>query len=129
MGSTSPWRAAPADFKRQFCFMWRNLDSRLVNPITETRIDVPVEHESNFFSGWSLWSSLHKKNIEDEDVTRTILFDDLAENYRVFAFPNSIRTRMEARRMADWLVEKLCVLPDGNELPAQEPDIYGTPIQ
>jgi hypothetical protein len=31
--------------------------------------------------------------------------------------------------MADWLVEQLCRLPDGSELPAHEPDIYGTPVQ
>jgi hypothetical protein len=58
-----------------------------------------------------------------------IMFDDLVKNYRVFAFPKSIRTRMEARRMADWLVDELFKLPEGRSLPKHEPEIFGTPIQ
>ncbi len=125
----TPWRDAPPQFKREFCFLWRYLDSRTTNPITGTRIDAPREHETNFFQGWSLLSAIGRNTIEQEGLARAFTFADLAQHYRVFAFPNSIRTRMEARRMADWLNEQLCRLPDGGELPAHEPEIYGTPIQ
>ena len=74
-------------------------------------------------------SAIGRNTIEQEGLARAFTFDDLAQHYRVFAFPNSIRTRMEARRIADWLNEQLCRLPDGGELPAHEPEIYGTPIQ
>jgi len=125
----TPWRDSPPQFKRQFCFLWRYLDSRTKNPITGTRIDAPCEHETDFFAGWSLLSCLSKNSRQEEDLARAIKFDDLAKHYRVFAFPKSIRSRMEARRMANWLVERLCRPPDGGELPAHESDIYGTPIQ
>ena len=125
----TPWRNAPVTFKRLFCHMWRDLDSRAVNPLTNTRIDAPTQHESKFFSGWNLSSIFGKKPIEDEDFTRGIMFDNLAKNYRVFAFPNSIRSRTEARRMGAWLVGQLCQLPDGRKLPAHEPELCGTPIQ
>jgi hypothetical protein len=125
----TPWCDAPPQFKREFCFLWRYLDSRTTNPITGTRIDSPREHETGFFSGWSMMSCFTKQSFQEEDLTRAIMFDDLAKHYRVFAFPKSIRSRTEARRMADWLVEQLCRLPDGTELPPREPEIYGTPLQ
>ncbi len=127
--SETPWRDAPAQFKREFCFLWRHLDSRTTNPITGTRIDAPREHETRFFSGWCMMSCFTKQSFQEEDLTRALMFDELAKHYRVFAFPKSIRSRMEARRMANWLVEQLCQRPDGGELPAHEPEIYGTPIQ
>jgi len=123
------WREAPRPFQREFSFLWQQLDSRRINPITGARIDAPYEHETNFFQGWSLLSAIGKHTIEPEYLSRAFMFDDLAQNYRVFAFPNSIRTRMEARRIAKWLREQLSRLPDGRELPGREPDIYGTPIQ
>lgn len=125
----TPWRDAPAQFKRTFCFLWRYLDSRATNPITGKRTDAPHEHETNFFRGWSLMSCFNKASFDGEDLTRAIMFDDLAKHHRVFAFPKAIRSRMEARRMADWLVEQLCRLPDGKELPRHEPEMYGTPVQ
>jgi hypothetical protein len=125
----TPWRDSPAQFKRQFCFLWRYLDSRTKNPITGTRIDAPCEHETGFFSDWNLMSRLARNSITEEDLARALIFDDLAKHYRVFAFPKSIRSRMEARRVADWLVEQLCQLPHGGELPPHEPEIYGTPMQ
>jgi len=125
----TPWHDAPPQFKREFCFLWRYLDSRTTNPITGTRIDAPCEHETGFFSGWSLMSCFTQHSFQVEDLTRAIMFDDLAKHYRVFAFPKSICSRMEARRMAKWLVEQLCRLPDGGELPGHELEIYGTPVQ
>jgi len=125
----TPWRDAPPQFKREFCFLWRYLDSRTTNPITGTRIDAPREHETGFFFGWSLLSCVTGHSFRNEDLTRAIIFDDLAKHYRVFAFPKSIRSRTEARRMGDWLVEQLCRLPDGNDLPRHESETYGTPLQ
>ncbi len=125
----TPWRDAPPQFKREFCFLWRYLDSRTTNPITGTRIDAPREHETDFFSGWSMMSIFSNHSFQQEDLVRAIRFDDLAKHYRVFAFPKSIRSRMEARRMGNWLVEKLSHLPDSGKLPAHEPEKYGTPLQ
>jgi hypothetical protein len=125
----TPWRDSPPQFKREFCFLWRHLDSRAVNPFTETRTDVPREHETKFFNGWRLTPALLHETNEREDWVRAIMFDELADHYRVFAFPKSIRSRMEARRMGKWLAEQLWHLPEGGELPAHEPEIYGTPLQ
>lgn len=123
------WRDAPPQFKREFRLLWRYLDSRTTNPITGTRIDAPCEHETGFFLNWSMMSCFTKQSFQEENLTRAIMFEDLAKHHRVFAFPKSIRSRMEARRMADWLAEQLCRLPEGNELPRQEPEVFGTPIQ
>jgi hypothetical protein len=125
----TPWLDSPPQFKREFCFLWRRLDSRTVNPITGTRIDAPHEHETNFFQGWSLLSAIGANSIERDGLVRAFTFDELAQHYRVFAFPNSIRSRMEARRMAKWLLKQLSRLPDGRELPAHEPAIYGTSLE
>jgi hypothetical protein len=120
----TPWRDAPQQFKREFCFLWRYLDSRTTNPITGTRIDAPREHESNFFQGWSLLSAIGRNTIGQEALARAFTFDDSAQHYRVFAFPNSIRTRSEARSMAEWLFDQLA-----ESLPARAPELYGSPLQ
>src|SRR5207253_1322790 len=62
--------------------------------------------------------------IHQEGLARALMFDDLAQHYRVFAFPNSIRTRSEARRMTEWLFGQLTA-----NLPAREPELYGSPLQ
>ena len=120
----TPWRDAPPEFKRALCFLWRYLDSRTTNPITGTRTDAPCEHETNFFKGWNLLSAIGRNTIEREGLARAFSFDDLAQHYRVFCFPNSIRTRSEARRMAEWLFNQLAA-----NLPAREPELYGSPLQ
>ncbi len=120
----TPWRDAPPQFKREFCFLWRYLDSRTTNPITGTRIDAPREHETNFFQGWSLLSAIGRNTIEQEGLARAFTFDDLAQHYRVFALPNSIRTRTEARRVANWLYNQLAL-----NLPDREPEIFGSALQ
>jgi hypothetical protein len=65
-----------------------------------------------------------KNTIGREALARAFTFNDLSQHYRVFAFPNSIRTRSEARRIADWL---FCQLAEN--LPAREPELYGSPLQ
>lgn len=118
------WRDAPPGFRHIFCWLWRQRDSREKNPLTNCRTDAPEAHETNFFKGWRLFPALAKKNIEHEDAARAFMFEELAENYRVFAFPNSIRTRTEARRVADWLYNELAL-----NLPTREPEIFGSALQ
>lgn len=118
------WRNTPPGFKRTFCYLWRQRDSREQNPLTACRTDAPQEHETSFFNGWSLGACFTKNSFQEEDLARVLIFNDLADNYRVFAFPKSIRSRMEARRMADWLVEQLAA-----GLPAREPDVWGSSLQ
>jgi hypothetical protein len=118
------WRDAPLGFRRIFCWLWRQRDSREKNPLTNCRTDAPEEHETNFFKGWRLFPALAKNNMSQEDAARAFMFDELAEDYRVFAVPKSIRTRMEARRLAEWLYSQLAA-----NLPAREPDIFGSALQ
>ena len=127
----TPWREAPPEFRRTFCRLWRQRDSHALSPETGLRHDAPEPHETDFFQDWHLVSALaHAKaqKLEHEDMARAFMFDDLARNYRVFAFPKAIRTRTEARRMKDWLFEQLSRSPDGSKLP-KAPEIFGTPIQ
>jgi len=125
----TPWRDSPPQFKRSFCWLWRRQDSRESNPLTGDRIDAPHEHETRLFDGWDLMSRLGQSPVREEDLARALTFGNLAKHYRVFAFPKSIRSRMEARRMGTWLTEQLSRLSDGSNLPAHEPVIYGTPLQ
>jgi hypothetical protein len=118
------WRDTPPGFRRIFCWLWRQRDSREKNPLTNCRTDAPEEHETNFFKGWRLFPALAKNNMSQEDAARAFMFDELAEDYRVFAVPKSIRTRMEARRLAEWLYSQLAA-----NLPAREPDIFGSALQ
>jgi hypothetical protein len=102
-----------------------------VSPETGLRHDAPEPHETDFFQDWQLVSALaHAKaqKLEHEDMARAFMFDDLARNYRVFAFPKTIRTRTEARRMKDWLFKQLSCSPAGGKLPKKS-EIFGTPIQ
>jgi hypothetical protein len=128
----TPWREAPPGFRRDFCWLWRQRDSRAVSPDTGLRHDAPEPHETDFFQNWLLGKALvsgcKTGQIDSEDFARIFQFDDLASDYRVFAFPKIIRTRMEARRLAAWLKEKLYRLPDGTELPKRESDVLGSPL-
>lgn len=124
---STPWRDAPPQFQREFAFLWRHLDSRTTNPITGTRVDAPCEHETNFFTGWDLMSRLGQQP-NSEDAARALMFTDLARDYRIFVFPKSIRTRTEARRVADWLAEQLTRSPDGTDLPKREKEALGSPL-
>lgn len=121
---TTPWRDAPRQFKRDLCFMWRQIDTRSQNPITGNRIDCPTEHETRLFDGWRLADALWASRVEAEDMARAIMFDDLARNYRVFAIPHAIQTRSEARRVADWLFDRLAA-----NLPGREREVLGSPLQ
>jgi hypothetical protein len=122
------WRQTPPGFQRSFCRLWRQLDSRHVNPITKTRIDAPETHEVSFFEGWRLGALLaavaQRGHLSVEDYAKAIQFDQIAENHRVFAVPNSIRTRSEARRVSNWLFEQLAA-----GLPGREPEVLGSPLQ
>ena len=119
-----PWGEAPPEFRRIFCWLWRQRDSREANPLTKCRTDAPEMHETNFFKGWRLLPALAQNGISQEDAARAFMFDELAENYRVFAFPNAIRTRTEARRLANWLYQQLAL-----GLPDRESEIFGSALQ
>lgn len=125
----TPWRDSPPQFKREFCSLWQGFDSRLKNPATGTRVGLPREHEPRFFYDWNLLSKIAAKSAGPDDLARALMLDELAKHHRVFAFPKSIRTRTEARRMANWLFEKLCQSPDGKQLPAHEQESFGTSLQ
>jgi hypothetical protein len=122
----TPWCDAPPQFKREFSFLWRQLDSRTKNRVTGTRIDAPYEHETDFFQSWHLtdFRASGSSNLSKDDLVKVLKFNQLADDYRVFAIPNTIRTRMEARRVADWLYDQLAA-----NLPAREPELYGSPLQ
>src|SRR5439155_7835508 len=119
----TPWRDSPSQFKREFCFFWRYLDSRATNPITGTRIDAPHQQEISFFKDRSLLSAIGKNTIEQEDLAHAFTLDNLGKHYRLFAFPESIRTRSEARRMAVWTFDQLTA-----KLPPRESELYGRPL-
>ncbi len=128
----TPWRDAPPGFQRTFFRLWCQLDSRGTNPITNTRSDAPERHEVSFFQDFSCYRMLtaitDRGHLSAEDFAHALRFAEVADNYRVFAFPRSIRTRTEARNMADWLVEQLVQLPNGSQLPQREKEILGTPL-
>ena len=122
------WRKVPPGLKRHFEFLWRRLDSREVSPITSQRHDAPEAHETTFFSEWSLMNALGRAaktgNLSKEDLTRSLLYQWLAEDYRLFAIPKAVRSRTEARRLAEWLFQRLAC-----DLPTREPELLGTPLQ
>jgi hypothetical protein len=62
-------------------------------------------------------------------MMQVLRFDTLKRHYRVFAVPNIVRTRTEARRIGKWIGEALLLQPDGAVLPAREPEAYGSPLQ
>jgi hypothetical protein len=129
----TPWQDAPPGFQRTFLHLWCQLDSRGTNPITNTRSGAPERHEVSFFQDFSCYRMLttitDRGHLSAEDFAHALRFAELSDHYRVFAFPASIRTRMEARDMADWLVEQLVQLPDGSQLPQREKEILGTPLE
>jgi len=128
----TPWLEAPPGFRRDFCWLWRQRDNRAVSPDTGLRHDAPEPHETDFFLNWHLGKALvcgcKTGQLDSEDLGRIFQFDELANDYRVFAFPKTIRTRMEAWRIANQLVKQLCRLPDGSELPKRECEVFGSPL-
>jgi hypothetical protein len=76
-----------------------------------------------------MFSAFQENKFDTEYLARALKFDDLSKNYRVFAFPKSIHSRMEARRMANWLIEQLIRLPNGEMLPQNESQILGSSLE
>jgi len=124
----TPWREAPPGFRRDFCRLWRQRDSRAVSLDTGLRHDAPEPRETDFFQNWHFGQAFVRGcktgHMDLEAIARSFKFDELANDYRVFAFPKCIRSRMAARDMAEWLVEQLTA-----NLPAREPEFYGSPLQ
>jgi hypothetical protein len=103
------WADAPAEFRREFQFIWRRqFDCRPTNPITKDRRDSPSPHETDFFQGWNLadfGASGRGANLKELAVV--FRFNDLAYNYRVFAIPKTILTKASADAMGKWLAGEL----------------------
>ncbi len=127
------WPKAPPGFQRTFRRLWAKHDSRIENPATGRRGSEASAHETTFFAQWDIGAAFVKAAqsgaLDDKSFARCLMFHDLATDYRVFALPRNIRTRMEARRLAKWMLEQLTRLPDGTELPRHEKVILGTPLQ
>ncbi len=84
-------------------FLWRSrYDCRPDNPITNNRHDSPHPHEVGFFRSWS-----RGKPGLVRDPAEVFTFDDLANNYRVFAVPRTVLTKGTAAAMGNWLVNEL----------------------
>lgn len=102
------WPDAPAEFRREFQFIWRrHFDCRPKNPISNDRCDSPEPHETDFFQGWNLMQRILSNNCNLEDATRQIRFTELANDYRVFAIPKTILTKATADQMGEWLATEL----------------------
>jgi hypothetical protein len=127
------WRQAPPGFCRASQYLWMKRDSRAMNPVTGARDSLTTEHETNLFADWDLGSAFgataQSGLLDKEAFVRCLMFEELADRYRVFAFPRNVRTRTEARRLAAWLVDQLSRLPDGTELPRHEKTTLGTTLQ
>lgn len=107
---STAWPGTPAGFRHAFSFLWRSrYDSRPVNPITRNRIDCPRVHEVLFFEGWRLADLLARPNahVTSEGLQRSIDFDELARNYRIFAVPKSILTIGAANANGEWIANHL----------------------
>jgi len=126
------WRNAPPGFKRVFCWLWRNRDSRERNPLTGCRTDVPQEHETDFFQNWRLMEALQRAaltgQLTPDDSVRSLTFDEMAKDYRLFAIPRTIRSRTDASRLGAWLVKQLSFNSDGTALPKREKEVFGTSL-
>ncbi len=105
------WSQAPAEFRRQYQFLWRSrYDSRPTNPITKTRIDSPHPHETTFFQGWRLTDFRKQgqgENITVEELAKALSLDKLSRHYRVFAIPRTILTKGAANDVGTWLSNEL----------------------
>jgi hypothetical protein len=127
------WRDAPPEFRRRFLRLWRQLESRSADPAIEDRAGSPELHEENFFVGWRLQDLLSAAaetgSLSVEAVARSLRFDELARDYRLFAVPKAVRTRSEARRLARWIFDQLLIRENGSALPDREREIFGTELQ
>jgi hypothetical protein len=101
----TPWRESPHGFRRDFCLLWRQRESSAVSPDTGLRHDAPEPHETAFFRNWHLGKALVRAckagQMDLEDLARTFQFQELADDYHIFAFPKSIRSRMAARELRE----------------------------
>jgi hypothetical protein len=125
----TPWPQTPEGFRHAFQFLWRSrYDCRPDNPITHNRNDSPHPHEVSFFRDWKLTDfrlAGQGTGVTDGELGRVFEFEELADDYRVFAFPKSIPTRTAAREMANWLFKHLA-----EGLPPRERESFlGTPLQ
>jgi hypothetical protein len=103
----TPWRDAPPQFRRQFQFIWRSrFDCRPTNPISKDRSDSPHPHESNFFHSWRL-DGFRASNLSHENLVKMLKFNELADNYRIFAVPKTILTKASANVMGKWMTDEL----------------------
>ena len=101
------WADAPAQFRREFNFIWRRqFDCRPMNPLTKDRRDSPTPHEITFFRDWELMTFRASGQITRNEVYQQIRFSELANHYRVFAIPQTILTKASADAMGKWLAEE-----------------------
>jgi hypothetical protein len=102
------WTDAPAQFRREFHFIWRRqFDCRPTNPLTQDRRDSPSPHETTFFHDWNLMSFRASGHLAQDDLYQVIRFKELADDFRVFAIPKTILTKASADAMGQWLSDEL----------------------
>jgi hypothetical protein len=102
------WKEAPPTLRRQFQLIWRSrYDCRPTNPISKDRSDSPHPHETVFFQGWNLGSALGRPSIDRHIAARVLMFDDLAQHYRLLAFPCQLLTRQAFKKAFELLYEKI----------------------
>jgi hypothetical protein len=102
------WKEAPAQFRREFQFIWRNrFDSRPTNPITKDRSDSPRAQETGFFHDGKVQAFSSPGQSRQDDLFNAIRFSDLSTDYRVFAIPKTILTKGSADVMGKWLADEL----------------------
>jgi hypothetical protein len=102
------WAESPAEFRRQFEFIWRrDFDCRPFNPITQDRSDCASPHEITFFHDWNLSNFQQSGKLTQKDLYQLCRFYNLAGGYRVFAIPETILTKASADEMGQWLAETL----------------------
>ena len=102
------WLAAPAGFRRAFLFIWRSqFDCRPRNPLTKDRRDSPAPYETPFFHDWHLATFRASGQVGHDDMFQVIRFNELGDNFRVFAVPKTILTKASADAMGKWLADEL----------------------
>ncbi len=105
------WPEAPVGLNRAFQFLWRRrCDCRPKNPITGSQSDSPAPYESEFFHAWTCEEILKEKEapgITSRAMTKTLAFEILAKDYRLFAIPRAILTKKTANEMGQWLATEL----------------------
>ena len=64
------WADAPAQFRREFNFIWRRqFDCRPTNPLTKDRSDSPSPHEISFFHDWDLMNFRASGHVSQDDLS------------------------------------------------------------